>query len=371
MASARRVLFIIPSLCGGGAERVIVTLLRHLDRSKFRLALAVVDMRSAVFLRDVPTDVELIDLSCTRVRYALYKIVRLIWLRKPEIVFSTLGHLNLALAIVRPMLPHNIRYVARETTVISEEISGCSHPWIWRLAYKLFYGRFENVICQSIDMRNDLITNFGFSGTKAIVIANPVDIERIRQLAALPMPQDFSANDRARGFIYLVAAGRLSPEKGFDILIEALALCGNLRLKLTLLGDGPQRGELERLAKSKGIDHQIQFVGFQTNPYPFFASADVFVLSSRYEGFPNVVLEALVCGTPVIATPAPGGVREILATIPECLIVEKVDAEALSAGITKWVSGPKSRVGTSTPDPYSIGRIVCAYAEAISCETSR
>ena len=76
---------------------------------------------------------------------------------------------------------------------------------------------------------------------------------------------------------------------------------------LTLLGEGPLRPELERLAQQSGVADRVHFVGFQKNPYPFFAQADAFVLSSRYEGFPNVVLEALACGTPVIATPAPGG----------------------------------------------------------------
>ena len=86
-------LFLIPSLRGGGAERVIVTLLRHMNRSLFRLGLAVVDMREAVYRDDVPEDVEFIDLGCTRVRYALPKIMRLIWRRRPDVVFSTLGHL--------------------------------------------------------------------------------------------------------------------------------------------------------------------------------------------------------------------------------------------------------------------------------------
>ncbi len=113
---------LIPSLRGGGAERVIVALLRHLDRTKFRLMLAVVDMREAAYQDYVPNDVELIDLGCSRVRYALPKIIRLIWQQRPEVVFSTLGHLNLALAIVRPLLPDGVRYVAREACVVSEVI---------------------------------------------------------------------------------------------------------------------------------------------------------------------------------------------------------------------------------------------------------
>src|SRR5689334_13406340 len=124
----RRLLFLIPSLRGGGAERVIVTLLRHLDRAKVCLALAVVDTRDAVYRGDVPEDVEFIDLRCTRVRYALPKILYLIWRRRPDVVFSTLGHLNLALAMLRPLLPGGVRYIGREACIVSANLGGYALP---------------------------------------------------------------------------------------------------------------------------------------------------------------------------------------------------------------------------------------------------
>ena len=130
-AAKRRVLFLIPTLTGGGAERVVVTLLQHLDRDRFDLALAVVDTRHAAFRDQVPSDVEFIDLGCRRVRHALPKLIRLLWRRRPDVVLSTLGHLNLALAIVRPMLPAGVRYLARETTVVSMGILEYSRPQLW------------------------------------------------------------------------------------------------------------------------------------------------------------------------------------------------------------------------------------------------
>ena len=126
-----RVLFIIPTLRAGGAERVVVTLLQHLDRTHFDLTLAVVDMRHAVFLDDIPTEVRLIDLGCRRVLYALPKIITLIWRLRPQVVFSTLGHLNLALAICRWALPQRSRYIARETSIVSENIRQEKHPKLW------------------------------------------------------------------------------------------------------------------------------------------------------------------------------------------------------------------------------------------------
>jgi glycosyltransferase involved in cell wall biosynthesis len=362
----RAVLFLIPSLTGGGAERVIVTLLRHLDRERFTLALAVVDMRNAVYRSDVPDDVEVIDLGSSRVRYALPRIIRLIWRRRPDVAFSTLGHLNLALAILRPLLPNETRYVARETVVVSQALGSYSLPVIWAAAYRLFYHRFDLVICQSADMQRDLVTTFRLPSQRAVVIHNPVDVSRIHDLAnerqAGPGGIGPARPDRAK--THLVAAGRLVHQKGFDILIEAVALCRNPSLQLTILGEGPLHEELERLAQEKGVAEQVQFSGFLRNPYPTLALADAFVLSSRYEGFPNVVLEALACGTPVVATPAPGGTREILEGVNGCFVAANISAEALAVALTRLVKG--YRVPESVVEPYGVRSITRAYEDVLS-----
>ncbi len=359
----RSVLLLIPTLTGGGAERVVVTLLRHLDRSKFRLTLAVVDIRKAVFQDDIPEDVEFINLGCSRVRYALPSIIRLIWERKPAVVFSTLGHLNLALAIVRPLLPDGVRYIGRESSIVSETLRCYPLPRWWRWAYRRFYHRFDTVVCQSRYMRDDLVENFGFPATKAVVIHNPTDFERIHHLAREPFPikLEHEEGENLGPAVRLVAAGRLSYTKGYDILIEALSLCNDPRLHLTLLGEGPLRNDLKRLAQEKGVAHQIRFAGFQKNPYPFFAQADAFVLSSRFEGLPNVVLEALACGTPVIATPAPGGVKEILEGVEGCVVADSVTAEALAKGIDHWKAISRRPLAMDVVAPFSVQNIIRQY----------
>ena len=143
---------------------------------------------------------------------------------------------------------------------------------------------------------------------RSVIIHNPVDMEKIRNSVGAPV--DHPAF-RAGGTV-LVAAGRLEHEKGFDLLIEAMALLPDTRVQVVILGEGRLESELRALARKHGLDGRVHFAGFQKNPFAWFAKADAFVLSSRYEGFPNVVLEALACGTPVISTPAPGGIRELL-----------------------------------------------------------
>lgn len=356
----RRLLFLIPSLRGGGSERVMVSLLRHLNRAMFQMTLAVVDMRNAVYSSDVPKDVELIDLRCSRVRLAIPWIARLIWQRKPDVVFSTLGHLNLAVAILRPALPTGVRFIARESIVVSLLPVAYRIPRWWRLAYRMFYGRFDLIVCQSMDMRDDLIENFGMPAGKTVVINNPVDVALVRRLARNPILNGIvTRRQNGRNQIGLVAVGRLTAQKGFDLLIEALRLCKDLPLHLTLLGEGPMRGDLEQMTIEKGLKDRVQFVGYQANPYPFLRQADALVLSSRFEGFPNVVLEALACGTPVIATPAPGGVREILDGLEGCVLAENVSAESLADALASFKGG--YRMPPTAVARYDVKAVVRRY----------
>lgn len=353
----RTILFLIPNLRGGGAERVIITLLQHLDRSLYRLSLGVVDMGNAAFINEIPVDVELINLDVTRVRYALPKIAVLIWKRRPDVVFSTLGHLNLALAMIRPLLPNGVRYIARESSIVSLTLQSYSFPAVWGWLYRRLYKNHDLLICQSRYMQNDLVEQFGYPRAKTVVINNPLDTDRVKIQATLPLVHAKFDSD----CIFLVAAGRMSEEKGFDLLLKALAELSDPAVYLLILGEGPLLDDLKQLAVALGVADQVEFVGFQSNPYAWFARADAFVLSSRYEGFPNVVLEALACGTPVISTPAPGGTREILDALSECVVAKDVSAQSLADAINLWLRGTRKRVGVAAITPYTLNRIVGQY----------
>lgn len=370
-AGRRRVLFIIPTLTGGGAERVVVTLLQHLDRSRFDLTLAVVDTRDAAFRSEVPADVSFVDLGCTRVLHALPKVVGLLWRTRPDVVLSTLGHLNLALALLRPLLPGATRYLARETTVVSYGLAEYGRPRLWAWAYRRFYRRFDRVICQSVAMRDDLVAHFGVPAQRTTVINNPLDLERIAAMAALPLPDGsppMKPGQPEPAPIHLVTAARLVEQKGVALAVEALALADNDRLRLTVLGDGPERPKLEALARERGVADRVHFAGFQANPFAFFARADAFVLSSQYEGFPNAVLEALACGTPVVALPAPGGLREIIEPIAGCVLAEGMSAHALARALDRWC-----RVGVphDATARFALTTIVERYAEELMTDRTR
>ena len=358
------VLFLIPSLQGGGAERVFVSLLRHFDRKKFKLTLAVIDTRDAAYRDLIPEDVEFIDLQCTRVLHALPRIVRLVHKRRPNLVLSTLGHLNLALAIIRPVLPSWVRFIGRESIIVSLLSISYKVPIWWNWAYRKFYPSLDKIICQSNDMRQDLISTYGIHKSKIVVINNPVDVEYINTMSIEGLPFglfDFeSSNEDA---VHLVAAGRLSHQKGFDILVKALAICKDGNFFLTILGEGEAHEELRELSVQYGVSNRIHFAGFQSNPFSIIARADAFILSSRFEGFPNVILEALACGTPVISTPAVGGVKEILNGVEGCFIAEDFSPHALASLIKKITPG--YRVPIEVLKPYRASFIVSQYEDLL------
>jgi glycosyltransferase involved in cell wall biosynthesis len=367
------VLFVLPNLQGGGAERVILTLLRHLDKNQFAVTLAVIDGRDSVFEGDLPDTVEFIDLKCTRVRYSISALIRLIWKRRPDVVFSVLGHLNLMLAVIKPFLPRSTKLISRETVVVSATLVGNYFSGAWRLAYRLFLPRCDAIVCQSHDMQNGLISDVGLSNDNLVVVQNPVDVERIGKLsrAAIPSALVGASSDDTSTRIQLVAAGRLVWQKGFDLLIEALAILGNPRFHVTIIGQGPLREELDRLAVKFGVASQVSLIGFQKNPYPFFKSADAFVLSSRFEGMPNVILEALACGTGVIAMPAPGGINEMLEGRPRCVVAKSVSARGLAEALEGYDFSMSRDRTPFQLDDYSVENVCARYGEVILSVVNR
>jgi glycosyltransferase involved in cell wall biosynthesis len=164
-----------------------------------------------------------------------------------------------------------------------------------------------------------------------------VDVDEIRRLAEACENPYFGTRPR------LVAAGRLTAQKGFDVLIDAMKVVHQAlpAVRLTILGEGALKSDLKAQAERQGLSEVVQFAGFQSNPYPYFKHADLFVLSSRYEGLPNVILEALVLGTPVVAVDCPGGVREVLDGCALGWLVSDPDAMKLGQAIISALDSSK------------------------------
>lgn len=284
----------------GGAERIITTIANHLPRSTFEPKILLL-RKEGGYLELLKDDVEIIDIKTPRIRHSLQPILKEIRKRKPDIVFSGFGEVNAYLALFIKFFP-KIKFIARETNVVSQHVTRKEI----RFFYK-FYNNYHKIICQSDDMQNDLIENFKIKKEKIIKINNPVDFEFIEdQLAVSEKPEAFK-ND----FKNVVAIGNLSSRKGFDNLLKVFSHLKNEKILLHILGDGRDKELLHQIKTDLGLENVI-FHGQQKNPYQFLNFADLFILSSRYEGFPNVLLEAGACGTYSLANNCPGGITEII-----------------------------------------------------------
>jgi glycosyltransferase involved in cell wall biosynthesis len=325
-SAAARVLFAIPSMGLGGSERVMLNLLRHIDRERFEPHLAVLE-RVGACLQDVPRHVQIHELGVRRARSAVFPFVNLCWNVRPQVVLSTSAHLNSAVVAAQPLLPRQTTLLTRQGADINSPEFACS--WLRLLVYKRVYKRAGLVICQSDYMKEELVRQFGLAQSKVVRIYNPVDIDSIAALAGSePSPfTNVSPN--------LLGVGRFSHEKGFDLLLKCMPLVREAMpgAFLTLVGDGPDFAALKTMQRALGLNSCVRFAGIRGNPYPFIKSADLLVLPSRCEAFPNVVLEAIALGTSVVASNCTAALREISSCTKLMQVAKHGTPEALAATI--------------------------------------
>ena len=347
----KNILFIMPNMHCGGSEKVCLTIVNNISRDKFVPKLVLVK-KTGMNVSNISKDVEIIDLNSNKVTFAVLKIIRAIWREKPDVVFAGASHLNLLIAIIKPLLPKNIKYIARESSIVSINNKTTKWRYIFNYLYEKILCRFDKIICQSQYMKCDLHENYDISNDKMIVINNPVDIDGVIEKSC----------EEHKGNISIVAVGRLSKEKGYDLLLQALKYI-TADIHIAVIGGGPERKNLIDLSVQYEIADKINFLGELSNPYPYMKQAKFLILSSRFEGFPNVVLEAHACGTPVLSFNCPGGISEIIIDGVNGKLVENGNCEALGEVIdymlnTMW---DENKIMATAKNRYDTSIIIPKY----------
>ena len=313
-----KLLFFINTLNFGGAERVVSQLLIHLnDYYELYLALYAHQIKY-----EIPPEVKVFSLEENVLAGNSSTLFRLPILAKKLTVYckqekieTCVAFLNrpcYILALMRAVYGYKGKVIMCERSHRSSIINfiGSGSSFTKKIAFlltKYSYRWADLVIANSKVSKQDLIENFAV--TKPIkVIYNPIDIK-----ATLRKANEILEVKMDDGDFYFISTGNFRPEKNFALLINAFALLKDLPVKLFLVGGGELEASLKELTKTLQLEDRILFTGFQTNPYKFISRSNCFVLSSYTEGFPNVLLEALACGKPVIATDCLSGPRELLA----------------------------------------------------------
>ncbi|MGC9222920.1 MAG: glycosyltransferase [Terracidiphilus sp.] len=319
-----KLLLLTPRLGGGGAQQVMALLARSLSQDRFEVHLGLVragDPGSGV----MPDWVTVHPFGAGRARAAALTLLQLVWRVHPGVILAGSPEIGFLTLFLRPFFPRKTRVLVRQNSTVSAVLSRGGAPWYTRLLYRFLYPRADRIVCQSRAMGEDLEREIGIQAEKIVVLPNPVDLEGI--LAACETPYAWSGPGP-----HLLAAGRLAPEKGFDLLIEAL---GRVRERfpdadLTIAGTGGEKASLQALCCAMNLENAVHFADCVQTPYGFFPGATLFVLSSRYEGMPNVLLEAAAACLPLVATPASGGVVDLLHGRRGAWLAAQVSADALA-----------------------------------------
>jgi glycosyltransferase involved in cell wall biosynthesis len=339
-----KVLFFTNRLGGGGAEKHMLRVINHLDQSRFAISVALVKP-SGSFESALSPDVNKFILNHTRTRSTTARMIRSIKLlrriiedERPDLVFSVIDLANL----VNVMAATKVR--ARPKIVLGVQTPpaiayGSWHP-VSRLILTLIprlYPKADQIVALSHGVAESLAQLAPQLRQQTTVIHNAgVEDDLLEK-----MREELLVEELPHAPL-IVACGRLKALKGFGFLIDALKeVRQTTPANLLIVGEGEERAALERKIRRLQLQDCVRLVGFQENPFKYMAAADLFVLSSLFEGFGNVIVEAMACGVPVVATDCPYGPREIIADGVNGILVELGSAPALAQAILRVLGDSK------------------------------
>lgn len=319
---------------------------------------------TGAWLERVPPSVRLLELGGHGVLAALPRLAGYLRRERPEALLATLDHANLVAVWARALAGGPTRIVLREAAdPAARDLDSFRDRIVDRLLAS-GYRRADAVVAVAHALKASLVEAKDLDPDRLVVIPNPVPVDDIRSRAQEPLDQPWFRQP----IPVIVAAGRLTRQKDFPTLLRAFALLRRRQAaRLVILGDGSDRAELEAEAGRLGIVEEVAFPGFQANPYPWFRRAAVVALSSRFEGMPNVLLEAMALGRPVVATDCPTGPAEILEHGRLGALVPVGDASALADGLASTLAGthPPPQVLQAVAERHAPGAVVDRYLDVL------
>lgn len=317
--------------CVGGAENVILNIakLLHLDKKDFIINL--IDVKGS----NLPKLEPLVNkefnyqiISWKNQISFMYELYKSIKKEQPDIIFSSARHINVRLLILKKIFFKKKKFLIRNDNTFS------SLKNYKKKFFKCIYKYANKIICQTSEMESEL-KNYNIPSSLLQTIYNPIDKEKIDKLKKESNP--FEENS----FKY-IAVGRLSYQKGFDLLIKAFnkVIKSNPKSKLYILGDinynnKKTYNELKQLINQNNLKESVIFLGYQENPYKYLENANVFVLSSRWEGLPNVLLEAKYIGIPIVATDCIPIIEKLVKSEDNGYLVKNNDIDSIADGMLK------------------------------------
>lgn len=340
---------------------MMVTIANELHRRSHNVTLLVVE-DAGPYRGDVADALPVVTLNGRNIVEMTRSLRLYLERNSADVVLSTLEIPNLA-AVVATRYPISVPVVLRSASIYSRRTRLGKHRCI-PIVKRLVYPRADEIVTISDGVAQDLAGVTGMDASEFTTIYNPAYSPKIRERAETPVDNEWLTDD-SRDVV--VSVGSLKPAKDFPTLIRALSrLRDRSDAHLIILGEGDERAKLDDLVTELGLEKRVSFPGFVRNPYSHLGRADVFALSSAWEGFGNVIVEAMGCGTPVVCTDCPGGPAEILNNGEYGPLVPVGDATAMAEAIQKMLDDPTNPdlLATRARD-FSVEKIVDQYEELL------
>ncbi|MGQ0732032.1 MAG: glycosyltransferase [Acidobacteriota bacterium] len=367
--SRLKVMFVLPSLHGGGAERAAVTLLQGMSPTHYDLTLYLF-AREGAYLDQVPAHVRLEGAGGNRVARVL-ALARAIAAARTDVVVSFLSHFTVYAAVRASR--SGARYVISQQTPLSSFLGDADYRWrqparrlVFSTVARAVYARADLIAATSRGVADDLVANYRARRDRIVIVHNPVNVEEVERRADEPLGADLETGDVPT----IVTAGRLAEAKNLPLLVDSLkALAHTTAFRAWILGQGELEADVrQRLADARLTD-RVRLLGFQDNPWKFMTRADVFVLTSHYEGFGNVLVEAMACGLPVVAT-ASSGTREIVEHETTGLLVEDHAPAQVAAALERLLADRAHRArlaaaARARARAFSVSAIAARFGHAL------
>ena len=336
------IVILLPDLRGGGAERLHILLANHWRQKEYKVSFVLMRRRGEL-VGMLDNEISIYDLGVDRIRQVILPLSKYLKNVRPDIVISAMWPLTSASVFSWFLSGKPGRLFLSDHCQLSIEcVLGLKKSLLYtKLAMRLTYPLASGLIAVSEGVKKDMCLLGAFTDSQVRVIYNPAATGKVRE----PENKNVREEMWGVGFEYhILSVGALKEQKDHATLIKAFAqLPLALNAKLTILGEGILRSELESLISRLGLQGRVAIPGFVIDPYPWYQTADLFVLSSRWEGFGSVIVEALECGVPVISTNCQSGPAEVLENGRIGRLVPIQNPEVLSVNISESLKNPVDR----------------------------
>ncbi|MEA3278432.1 MAG: glycosyltransferase [Pseudomonadota bacterium] len=354
-----------------GVDRVMTNLVRQWAAWGLRVDLLQVRGHGP-HIADPPANLRLVDLGARHVLSALPALARYLRRERPVALLSDKDRVNRTAILARSLACSSTRLVVRLGTTLSRNLEsrGPVERWVQRRSVRWLYRKADRLLVPSLGVADDLVAYTGFPREQISVVRSPIVTPLLAEQVLLETGHPWFSD---RSVPVILGVGELGYRKDFETLIRAFARLRETRpCRLIILGRGRRRERLEALARELGVVDDLDLPGFHSNPYAFMARADLFVLSSRWEGMPVALIETLACRTPVVSTDCPSGPREVLGgrSVGQLVPVEddRAMAEAMETMLDRRVPAAELEDAVSE---YRVERSAADYLRVLGVEPPR